>query len=85
MRYLWPDVGAGAAGSKSADVVHQPHLRLPGLTDGSPAPFVGRRRAAALEQLALRCKRRQYRPATYGGRWRRNFPEICPGARCRPP
>ena len=39
MRYLRPDVGAGAAGSKSADVVHQPHLRLPGLTDGSPAPF----------------------------------------------
>jgi hypothetical protein len=48
-------------------------------------PNTPRRRSRALEQLALRCKRRQYRPATYEGRWRRNFPEICPGARCRPP
>jgi hypothetical protein len=48
-------------------------------------PNTPRRRSRALEQLALRCKRRQYRPTTYGGRWRRNFPEICPGARCRPP
>jgi hypothetical protein len=44
-------------------------------------PNTPRRRSRALEQLALRCKRRQYRPTTYGGRWRRNFPEICPGAR----
>ena len=48
-------------------------------------PNTPRRRSAALEQLGLRRKRRQYRPTTYEGRWHRGFgARRAPGAPKRP-
>ena len=48
-------------------------------------PNTPRRRSAALEQLGLRRKRRQYRPTTYEGRWHRGFgARRAPGAQKRP-